>query len=112
MVTTRRLPPKAFAALRSVREPPIGGRPWAQRLRAVVRGGAALLWTFLAGAVQALLLVLPGRGKVVFARLFWAGVCRLLGLRVRIIGTPARSPGGRAVVFASNHTSWLDIPAP
>jgi lyso-ornithine lipid O-acyltransferase len=111
MVTTRRLPPTAFSALRLVREPPIGGRPWAQRLRATVRAGAALLWTVLAGAVQGLLLVMPGRGKVVFARLYWAGACRLLGLRVRVIGVPARPRDGRAIVFASNHTSWLDIPA-
>ena len=54
------------------------------------------------------MLVLPGRGKIVFARLYWASLCRLLGLRVRVIGRPAR-PDGRPVVFASNHSSWLDI---
>lgn len=77
--------------------------------RAVRRGVAVLLWTLPAAVVQAACLLLPGRPKVVFARLYWAGVCRLLGLRVRVLGkTPP--PGGRAVVFASNHTSWLDIP--
>ena len=54
------------------------------------------------------MLLLPGRGKIVFARLYWASVCRLLGLQVRVIGTPARR-SGRPVVFASNHSSWLDI---
>ena len=78
------------------------------RLRPVRRGAALALWTLPAAAVQAAMLVLPGRGKIVFARLYWAGVCRLLGLQVRVIGTPAR-PDGQSVVFASNHSSWLDI---
>ena len=30
-----------------------------------------------------------------------------MGLRVRVIGEPA--PAGRPVVFASNHSSWLDV---
>lgn len=78
------------------------------RLRPVRRGAAIALWTLPAAAVQAAMLVLPGRGKIVFARLYWASVCRLLGLQVRVIGEPAR-PDGRSVVFASNHSSWLDI---
>lgn len=54
--------------------------------------------------------MLPGRAKVVHARIYWAVVCRLLGVRVRIIGTPAACSGGRSVIFVSNHTSWLDVP--
>jgi 1-acyl-sn-glycerol-3-phosphate acyltransferase len=61
--------------------------------------------------IQAVLLVLPGRGKVVFARTYWAVVSRAMGLNVRVIGTPARPVGGRQIVFACNHSSWLDIPA-
>ena len=83
-------------------------RPPTHRLRPVRRGVAIALWTLPAAAIQTAMLVLPGRGKIVFARLYWAGVCRLLGMRVRVIGTPAR-PAGRPVVFASNHSSWLDI---
>ena len=79
-----------------------------RRARAVRRGVLILLWTLPAAAVQAVCLLLPGRPKVVFARLYWAGVCRLLGMQVRVIGEAP--PGGRAVVFASNHCSWLDIP--
>jgi 1-acyl-sn-glycerol-3-phosphate acyltransferase len=78
------------------------------RLRSVRRGAAIALWTLPAAAIQAGMLVLPGRGKIVFARLYWASLCRLLGLQVRVIGMPARQDG-RPVVFASNHSSWLDI---
>ncbi len=84
-----------------------------RRLRAVRRGVMILVFTLISIPVQAVLLAMPGRGKVVFARLYWAGVCRLLGLRVRVIGAEESgqlAPGGRAVVFASNHTSWLDVP--
>ena len=83
-------------------------RPRTHRLRPVRRGAAIALWTIPAAAVQAGMLVLPGRGKIVFARLYWASLCRLLGLHVRVIGRPVRG-GGRPVVFASNHSSWLDI---
>jgi 1-acyl-sn-glycerol-3-phosphate acyltransferase len=53
--------------------------------------------------------MLPGSPKVVVARFYWAVVCRLLGLQVRVIGSRATS-GVRPVVFVSNHSSWLDIP--
>jgi len=67
------------------------------------------LWTLPAAAAQAVMLLLPGRGKIVIARLYWASLCRLLGLQVRVVGTSARRLDGRPVVFASNHSSWLDI---
>ena len=78
-------------------------------VQCVRRGLAIALWTVPAAAIQAVLLVLPGRGKVVFARFYWASLCRLLGLQVRVIGVPAKRLGGRSVVFASNHSSWVDI---
>jgi 1-acyl-sn-glycerol-3-phosphate acyltransferase len=37
-------------------------------------------------------------------------VCHVLGLKIRIIGAPAQRTT-RPVVFVSNHSSWLDIPA-
>ena len=61
----------------------------ARKLRAIRRGLLILLWTLLAMPVQALLLLLPGPAKVTFARIYWAWVCRLLGLRVRVIGAAA-----------------------
>jgi len=77
--------------------------------RVIRRGGSVLLWTVPCMAIQASCLMLPGPAKVVFARFYWAVVCRLLGLRVRLIGAPATG-GGRSVVFVSNHSSWLDVP--
>ncbi len=54
-------------------------------------------------------MVVPGRARVVFARVYWAVVCRLIGLRVRVVGKQVLRVDGRAVVFASNHSSWLDV---
>ena len=86
--------------------PPAYARSLA-KLRATRRLAAAVLWTLVGAVVQAVLLLVPGRAKVVFARLFWSIFCRCIGLSVRVIGTPLR---GRRVVFAANHGSWLDIP--
>ena len=38
-------------------------------------------------------------------RLFLGGVARIVGARVRMVGTPLR----RDVVFLANHLSWIDI---
>lgn len=78
--------------------------------RAVRRGVAMLVWTLLSIPVQALMLKLPGRGKVVFARVFWAVFAFLIGLRVRVVGAPRAAGHGRRVIYTSNHSSWLDIP--
>lgn len=72
------------------------------------RLGLILLWTLLAMPVQAALLALPGRGKERFARVYWRGVARLLGLRLTVIGTLAAQ---RPVLFVANHCSWLDVVA-
>ncbi len=86
-----------------------GNRRLMRRLRAIRRGVVIVLWTLLAMPLQALLLLLPGQAKVVFARFYWAAMCRLLGLRVRVIGVQATAPD-RPVVFVSNHSSWVDVP--
>lgn len=78
-------------------------------LRAVRRIGLAMIWTLVAIPVQTACMAMPGQAKVRFARTFWAMQCRLIGLRVRVIGETARPADGRAVVFVSNHSSWLDI---
>ncbi len=82
--------------------------PLLRQFRAVRRGVSAVLWTLVAIPIQAVMIALPGRGKVVFARIYWAVFCRLIGMSVRVIGAPV--PQGRRIVFAANHCSWLDIP--
>ena len=78
--------------------------------RVARRGSGVLLWTLSCMPIQAVCLMLPGRAKVVFARIYWSAVCRLLGLQVRVIGAVAGPTNGRPMVFVSNHSSWLDIP--
>jgi 1-acyl-sn-glycerol-3-phosphate acyltransferase len=80
-----------------------------RRFRAIRRAVVVLLWTLPSLLIQTVLMLLPGRGKVAFARIYWAGFARLLGLTVRVIGEPAAT-GARPVVFVSNHSSWLDVP--
>ena len=79
-------------------------------IRVVRRGGGVLLFTLPCMLIQALLLALPGRLKAVFPRFYWARVCGLLGIEVRVVGTPVSGAGTRPVVFISNHSSWLDVP--
>ena len=111
---------------------PKGRDGWlvARRVRVIRRGVSALLWTLPAMPAQAVCLLLPGRAKVVFARVFWAVFTRLIGIHVRVVGAPAgQARGGRggetrpgvarqaagakhkrAVVYVSNHSSWVDVP--
>lgn len=103
----RRLPLKfqpwvPGAAWSDVMEP----RPMGGRFRAIRRIVGAIAWTLVSIPIQAVLLRLPGRGKITFARQYHAVLCRLIGLRVQVIGTPSRDP---SVLFVSNHSSWLDI---
>jgi lyso-ornithine lipid O-acyltransferase len=87
------------------------------RRRSVLRGmrpaaklALVLPWTALCAAVQALMLALPGRGRIVVPQIYWAGMCAILGLRLRLTGAIARrTADGRPVVYVSNHSSWLDI---
>jgi 1-acyl-sn-glycerol-3-phosphate acyltransferase len=81
-----------------------------RKLRALRRLLLVLVWTLLSLLVQAVMLALPGQGKVWFARVYWSTMCHLIGLRVRLIGAPAhRTADGRPVVYVSNHSSWVDI---
>ena len=116
----RRLKAKRFPLLRRPAEPAEEGwnalslpsnRAIVRRLRAVRRALVIFLWTFVSLLIQAVMIALPGRGKVVFARVYWSTMCRLLGLRVRMIGPRLRrhTTDGRPIVYVSNHSSWLDI---
>jgi lyso-ornithine lipid O-acyltransferase len=87
---------------------PPARRAW-RRLRVIRRGLVITGWTVVSGVIQSAMLALPGNGKARFARLYWAVVCRLMGMKVRVIGEPA-TDRARPVVYASNHSSWLDVP--
>jgi lyso-ornithine lipid O-acyltransferase len=93
-------------------ELPKGREGWlvARRVRVARRALAVVVWTLPAMLVQAICLVLPGRLKVAFPRLYWAVLARLIGIKVRVIGDIASGSAGRRVVFVSNHSSWIDIP--
>jgi 1-acyl-sn-glycerol-3-phosphate acyltransferase len=93
-------------------ELPNGREGWlvARRVRVVRRGLAVLAWTIVAGLIQAVCLLLPGRAKIAFARVYWSVFTRLMGIRVRVVGSPLVRTGGRSVVFVSNHSSWVDVP--
>ena len=60
--------------------------------------------------IQAVCLILPGHAKVRFAQVYWATLARLIGIKVRVIGTPVKRSGGRRVIYVSNHSSWVDVP--
>ena len=47
---------------------------------------------------------LPGWGAIAVG--YYRVLCRLLRIRVRVVGEPVRD---RAVLFVSNHVSWVDI---
>lgn len=116
----RRLKAKRLPLLRRPSEPPEEGwnnlalpsnRQLVRRLRAVRRALLIVLWTMVSLIVQSVMIVLPGRGKVWFARVYWSAMCRLMGLSIRVIGPrlDREATGGRPVVYVSNHSSWLDI---
>ena len=91
---------------------PTGREGWlvARRVRAARRGLAVLAWTLPAMLIQAVCLILPGHAKVRFAQVYWATFARLIGVRVRVIGTPVKRSGARRVIYVSNHSSWVDVP--
>ncbi len=76
-------------------------------VRAARRLVTAVLWTVAAIPVQAVLLALPGHGNDMFGSFYHRVLCRIIGLRVRVVGQQA---DGKRVLFLSNHSSWLDIP--
>ncbi len=81
-------------------------RPMGGRIRAIRRIIFAVLWTLLATPVQMVLVRLPGTAGQSFARTYHRVLCRIIGLRIQVVGTPAQ---GGSVLHVSNHSSWLDI---
>ena len=75
-------------------------------IRGLFIGAFFFTMTPLLISIQWLLdkLHLPGRGFI--ATHYYRLLCRLLRMRVRVAGEPVHD---RAVLFVSNHVSWVDI---
>jgi 1-acyl-sn-glycerol-3-phosphate acyltransferase len=79
-----------------------------QAVRIVLRLFGIVFWTLACGFIQPVLLLLPGRLGERFARFYWRGIRRILGMRITVIGAISDR---RPVLFVVNHSSWLDIVA-
>jgi 1-acyl-sn-glycerol-3-phosphate acyltransferase len=75
-------------------------------LRAYVLLAAMAVFTLVLMPVQWLLLKLAPRAARTFPNFYHRSVCRLWGIRLRIIGKPVT---GEGVLLLANHSSWLDI---
>jgi len=77
-------------------------------LMAFLKLGLFLSWSALLVPPQMLVMLFRGRKPAyTIPRIWHKGVCRILGLRVSIEGTPCTD---RQVIFVANHISYLDIP--
>ncbi|NHN88522.1 lysophospholipid acyltransferase family protein [Acetobacter conturbans] len=93
-------------------------RSISRRVRAVVKLIAIGIWTPLSVGFEAVLLIVPGTAKIRWTRVIWGVLCRLLSLKIRVIGrraggvggAKARARGERPVIYISNHSTWLDVP--
>jgi len=72
----------------------------------VRRVAVCLAWTLAMMPVQILGIALRRPWVATFPRFYHRRCCRILGLDVRQIGQPT---GERPVLFAANHTGYLDI---
>lgn len=89
-----------------------------ESLIAILRLAGVVIWVPLSVGFEALLLPIPGVLKIRWTRVIWGVLCRLLDLRIRVIGEAAGTVGGqkgrdrgeRPVIYVANHSSWLDIP--
>lgn len=84
----------------------LGDRPLGGRFRAARRIACVLIFTMLCIPVQGVLVQFSGPARNHFARFYWRTLCWLIGLKLRVIGTPSAEP---RTLYVSNHTSWLDI---
>jgi 1-acyl-sn-glycerol-3-phosphate acyltransferase len=75
-------------------------------LRAAVLLAGLVLLTLVLMPVQIVLLKVSPRGARNLPAFYHRTVCRLFGIRVRVIGKPVT---GEGVLLVANHASWLDI---
>ncbi|AQS84983.1 MAG: lysophospholipid acyltransferase family protein [Acetobacter aceti] len=88
-----------------------------RRIRGVARLLAIATWVPLSVGFEAVLLIVPGNSKVRWTRVIWGGLCRLLSLKINVIGRKAgkvtgpksRERGERPIIYISNHSSWIDV---
>ena len=76
-------------------------------LRAFVVMAVGTVLTLAMIPFQAIALLVKGRAQRRFPIFYPRLLCRLLGVRVRVSGSPLR---GHPLLVVSNHTSWIDIP--
>ncbi len=76
------------------------------RLRAVLILIGFLIHTLVCIPIQYVLVRLGSRAAWYFPRVYYRGVCWLLGVRVKVEGDLLRD---QPVLIVSNHTSYLDI---
>ncbi|MCB9982127.1 MAG: 1-acyl-sn-glycerol-3-phosphate acyltransferase [Rhodospirillales bacterium] len=80
-----------------------------KRTRAALKmTGFVLLCAAIVPAQVLLMLVHKGRGAYVLPHVWHKGVCAVFGIRVQVKGAPYTDS---QVLYASNHISYLDIPA-
>ena len=71
------------------------------------RALVALSWTFLLLPLQSASAAVGGSLGERVPRLYHAGLCRILGVDIRVVGSPLPR---RPVLLIANHSSWLDVP--
>jgi 1-acyl-sn-glycerol-3-phosphate acyltransferase len=76
------------------------------QLRAIVRLSLYAVWTFLMLPVQMVLVALRLRAASRFPRFYHRGVCRIIGIELKVRGEQAP---GKPMLFVANHASYLDI---
>ncbi|WP_421994713.1 lysophospholipid acyltransferase family protein [Roseococcus sp.] len=84
----------------------LGDRPLGGRFRAARRLACVVLFTLFCIPVQAVLIQFSGPAKNHFARFYFRTLCRLIGMKLRVLGAPSALA---RTLYVSNHTSWLDI---
>lgn len=77
-----------------------------QALRAICILAVFLMVTLLGIAWQAPALRFHLKRRKTFPHRYHRFLCRLFGIRIRVVGTPVQDEG---VLMVANHTSWLDI---
>jgi 1-acyl-sn-glycerol-3-phosphate acyltransferase len=103
-------PPKRRRAGEITDDPPLwpgSTTPFGSSLLAVLRLSLYLSLTLALAPVQALILLLAPPFWSVLPRFYHRLCCRIMGLKVRVVGTPSQA---RPTLFVSNHASYLDIP--